>query len=532
MDTARTYPSVPKVLLEVIQNGIDSGANRIEVEVNQQRRSFGVRDNGSGCGVEKFQKALRNLGSTMKGKDKYGRFGRGLVAPLSVAEEGFTFTSCEKPSTSPYYTYTFNPKAIISQAVVKIGGEESSNLKFNPDGKVWWRTLVEAKKLTRDRRLSSLTIKSLIDEILTKFSEAILSRFILISVKVTDSEGDVKSENVVASEYTGEKLPPFEANDEETGNISIELYVSKFTRGGRKGKVVFGTTDNPSRISIAEFIDNTRGGMLQAEVGRALNSGIFEGKILCEKVELNPDRTRFEDTEALTGFCLAIEDWWTKQGKAIVTELREKDDESRFQKLGESVMPYAELLLRQERYKAVVDSIEIGTTGRGHAKLSSRKLIGDDVGTSIASGSNTFSGKVGEGDGGSKGPRKENGKENSGHRPGIVYGPHGQRRKEVKGSSTGLRISFVEMENINIPFTFDSVTGNLTFNLDHPNWAACEETDDTLMKYEIAVITLALSLELFNTGPEGPSEEVLEFAFLSLKEQVFAITNSESMLKK
>lgn len=134
MDTSRTYPNLLKVLLEVVQNAIDSGATRIELKINQQKRLFVVYDNGNGCGIEKFQRALRSLNSSMKDERKYGQFGRGLVAPLSIADEGFTFTSCEHPHRAPYYTYLFDPKKIEHQKEVKIPAEEIPDRQFDSNG--------------------------------------------------------------------------------------------------------------------------------------------------------------------------------------------------------------------------------------------------------------------------------------------------------------------------------------------------------------------------------------------------------------
>lgn len=532
MDTAHTYPNLLKVLLEVVQNGVDSGARRIELKVNRQKRSFIVYDNGIGCGPDKFQKALRSLNSTMKDQSKYGQFGRGLVAPLAVVGDEFTFTSCESPHRAPYYTYHFDPKKIENQSRVKIPGEEIPNLQFDSNGKVWWRTAVEAKKLTRDRRLSALTLKELLDEISIKFGETIRSRDILISVTMIDLEGDTTSENVIAPEYSGEKIDIAVMNGEESGRVVLELYIARLGRHGRRGKVVVGTTVNPSRISMTEFIDNTRGGLLKSEVGHGINSGVFEGKILCEKLKLNPDRTRFEDNEALAELCLQLEEWWEKSGKSIVVELREQDDDSRFQQLGESVMPYAKLLLRQERFKLVADAIHVGTIGKGHTGIDADDILGPDQGTSVSvdGGNDPRKHKGGEGGGGGvKTPRKEHPK----HMPGPVYGPRGRRRTEVNDSSTGLRFSFVEMENIKIPFVFEPVTGTLAFNLDHPDWAICKnESDNALIKYEIAVITTALALELFRDSKHSLNPEIVDFAYAGLHEQVFAIINGEAMLKK
>jgi hypothetical protein len=281
-----------------------------------------------------------------------------------------------------------------------------------------------------------------------------------------------------------------------------------------------------------EFVDNTRGGLLRGEVGQALNSGLFEGRILCEKLRLNPDRTRFEDNEALAELCLQIEGWWEAHGKKIMNQLRDHDDDNRYQRLGNSIMPYAELLLRQTRFKVMAEAIQVVTIGSGHSKVKDKNIIGPDLGKSVATGGQPFSEKGDSKNSGEDGETKDPKKEHPEHRPGITYGSHGRHRTEVKGSSTGLRFNFVQMENIKIPFAFEPNTGTLVFNLDHPDWATCEENDSSLLRYQMAIITMVFSLELFRSDRNPVNSEIMEFAYANLHEQVFTIMNGEAMLKK
>lgn len=532
MATARTYPNLLRVIAEVVQNSIDGGANRIELNINIPGRTFCVYDNGSGCGKEMFQRALHSLNSSMKTKDKFGQFGRGLVAPLSVAEH-FDFTSCASPLTDRYFKYRFAAGKIESQEKVEIPGFEPHGLRFDPatskGDAVWWRTAVEAEKLTKDHRLTTITMDLLLEDLALKFGDAIRSRDIKISITLTDREGEKDSKNVIAPEFTGEKMALEDVMGESAaGKTSFELYIAKLGRSGRKGNIVFGTTENPSRISAEQFVVSTRP-ILRSEVGQTLMSGIFEGKILCQNIELDPDRTRFRENDALVELCVLIEAWYDQVGKEAAAEARGKDSDNRFQRLGKSVMPFAELLLRQTRFQHVKDGIKIGTIGNGHVDVPRRDVIGPDSGTATALTAQTYEkGRVGDGKGDEKTAPK---KEHKDHHPSTIYGNGGRKRTEVRGS-TGLRFAYIEMEDITIPFEFDPERGTLTFNLDHPNWSQCEESDATLLKYQMAVIMTAMNLELSKSGKHAPHPEVIEFAYRSLSEQAFAIANGEAMLAR
>ena len=527
IDIAKTYPNLLRTLLEVVQNSIDKGATRIEVGVNVGKGKYTVCDNGGGCGREEFQKALHSLNATMKAADKYGQFGRGLVAPLSTADR-FEFTSCPSPRREGYCCYTFDAKEIIKQRDVEIPGEELTNLYFDPNGQTWWRTRVEVDKLTKDRRLTTLTIQSLLAEIGLKFGDAIRERSILVSVNVTDADGERKSENVIAPEFSGKKLQVIDKVYTDAGRVLIELYLSPLGRKGRRGTIVLGTTSNPSRISMKEFIENSRG-LLDGGVAQCLVSGLFEGKILCEKTKLDPDRTRFEDNDALVELCTVLEKWYKDHGKAIVDEIRDQDSDDRFKRMAKSVMPFAELLIKQMPFQAILDAIKLGTIGGGHVKVPRKNIVGPDSGRSI------IVNRPSEGGGGSGGgpggrttpPTKEQEK----HHPGTLYTDTGKVRTEVKGGSTGLRFEFVEMKNINIPFEFNPDTGCLSFNINHPNWSACQERDESLIEYQREVVSLALSLELY-VRERGLSPDRTEFTYHVLEQRVFAIKHGEAMLDK
>lgn len=527
---ASNYNDLPAVISELVQNAIDSDATRIDVNVDLSKRTFAVCDNGVGASREKIAQVLKSVYDTLKKKEnRFGQFGLGFFSPLPITAR-FLFTSCPSSRRNEYTTYSFVTKEIEEQYEVEIPSESEHGLQFDPSGKIWWRSRVMGYGIIRDRRITKVKIEDLSHDLVVKFGEEIRSRPIKITITFKDLSEVVKSLEVVAPEFSGDKLEIFKSSKSECGNVSIELLISRLTKSGRRGEITFGRFDNPSVISGIQFATCSQA-LLDKDVAKALLSGVLEGRVKCEKVKLHTDRKRFEDSDALFALCEVMEEWYKAKGKKIVEVAEESAADSRFQKIGNAVMPFAELMLQQEQFSGILDQIKIGTTGDGHVKLPKSKIIGQDEGSSVASGGNTFEKKGKTGEGGSGDPVKRK-TELPNHRPGIIYGPKGKKRTEVKGSSTGLRFDYVEMEEFRIPFTFDADSGTLSFNMRHPNWFLCQQKDDYMKSYHLAVLTMALCLETSRLKDLAVSPEVLKFSYDNLAAQVFSIRNGEAMIGK
>ena len=524
---AKNYATLVAVIDEVVQNGVDAMADRIQVEVNLKRGYYRAKDNGTGASREKIGKALDSIGDTMKAKDKFGKFGLGLIATLSIADE-FTMTTCPDARIGSYSVYDFVTDNIAKQKSVSIPGR-TTDLTYDADGKVWWRTEIHARGLTKDQRKTSVTAEEIAHSLSLKFGEAVRERSIKISVEFTERDGTMTTVEVSPREFTGEALPVFQSARKECGKVEATLYIARRERKGRRGEITFGTFDNPSRITVRQFTACTAH-LLDGTIAKALLSGVLEGVILCEKVILHEDRTRFEDDDATFALCETLEEWYKKAGKDALAETAETDADVRFQRLGNEVMPFAELLLKQEQFKQVASRISIGTIGPGHARVPKKLIIGKDANTSVSTDGHPFEERKGGGNGGERKPAK---KELPEHHPGIVYGDKGTRRTEVKGSSTGLRFEFVDFqpELFRVPFEFDPERGTLSFNRNNQNWGLCQESDAFMRRYYVVVVTEALALETFRDPTTGQlNEEIRRFSFESLNLQVFAIMNGEAMV--
>lgn len=528
MRLAKHYASLMAVLLEVVQNAIDSDAKRISVSVDLVDRTFKVCDNGSGASQEKMGQALQSVCDTLKKSSRrYGMFGIGLISPIAIVRQ-FTFTTCPEARRNGYVRYTFVSKTIEAQDKVSYPFEQLP-LEFDPNGKIWWRTCVEAAGVTKDHRLTQVDVDEMCEEIALRFGDAIRERQITIDVDVVDSKGGRKTKAVVAPEFTGAKLPVEEVEMPECGKLRFELYIARLDKGVRKGKIVFGNFANRSRITCPQFVHCTSS-VLESQVGRAIMSGVFEGVILAEKVKMDADRTRFEDNDALVALCALLESWFESDGKKHIKVAEESASDNRFQRIGEEIMPFAELLLKQSDFQSVFEQIRVGTVGTKHHTVPKGRVIGVEDETSVVAkgkGGGEHGGGGSGGEGGGDTPETEHPK----HRPFTVYGVRGNKRTEVRGSSTGLRIAHGEFENFRIPYVYEKETGMLTLNMRHPNWGLCTEKDEFLREYHMAVVVSALSLELFNKG-EGINPMLSEFAWEALSHQVFAIRNGRALLAK
>ncbi len=527
INLARHYPTIPLVILEIVQNAIDAGAKRIAIEVNKAKNFLSVCDDGAGASREQVKLALQSVATTMKDRGKYGQFGIGLVSPLAVSGK-FTFTSCPTSRTRSFVQYTFVTKEIENSYEVNIPEQDLPDLEWNATGKIWWRTRIEATKLTRERRPSTVVPKDLALSIALKFGEAIRSRNIDIKIEVTDEQGQETALTVEAPQFKGTKLAVFTDTRTESGEAKIELFIARAQKGGRKGVILFGSLDNPSRITAEQFVRCAKE-ILDPAVAKVIVSGVFEGTVLCKKISLHPDRTRFEDNDALFTLCEILETWHGKIGKQTYDNIGEESQNEFLQDVGLSVMPFIELLAEQPQFAEIMNGIKVGTVGKGHARVSRKLLIGDDAGSALSTGGGVNETRKGGGES-DDGDSSKKPHELKSHVPAIVYGPKGKPRTEVRSNSTGLRLQHLDMEDFRIPFEFIPETGTISINTNHPYFGQCQRDKASLQQYHGVVATIALSLELHRDKSGSINPELVAFAHSSLENHVFGILNGKALI--
>ncbi len=539
MHAADRYPDLLRVILEIVQNSIDSRALRIDVKINLQKREVAVTDDGSGASSDKLEQGLMQIGQSMKVRDgeNYGQFGLGLVAPVGKCDT-YTFTSVPKgEEVNGYLQWTFKTDEIrtMSKATVPFVGRDDivHESVFSPRSRkpgevekqpVWWRTRVKMSGVVRDSVVTRITENDLHYEIGLRYGEKIRQRKIKVTIAFTNEEGVSSVErDVVTTEFTGRPLQPFTDLQKESGATVFTLYIARQLRHGRKGEVSFGVAGDPFRIG-AKLLVKSAGDFLDEDVCEALTGGIFEGTIVCDKITLNPTRSQFDRNDALVGMCVSIENWYKEVGREQVLSCMQGEKGTRWQALGRRVLTSVRELLKQPAFGDILKRINVGTIGRGHVEVPEGSVLGKEKHSSVTGhGTSNGTPATPRKDTEPKTPKSEQGN----HHPVTMGGPKGKLRTEVKDGSFGIRFILAELETVKIPFEFSSSEGTITFNIRHPWFEECESGDTRLMKYYEAVAQIALTLMRYEGSAYG--EQFLPIGYDLLEAQVFSILNGDRL---
>ena len=503
MKLAGIYATVLEVIAEQVQNALDGNATRIEIEFNRRTNSYAVSDNGDGVDRQRFHQALQSVGKGIKTLDKLGRFGLGLISALGKCVY-FTFTSCPAPHTKGYLEWILNTDDIKAQKTdVRIPmrlvpelRHESEKTKFRKNRtKVWWRTQIVVMGLTCDKTISRLSPESLAEEIVTKYSTAMARCGAKVVISFTDSEGNTSKTIVRAKDFRGKKLPEVRLRSDEGGEAVFRLFLTRpHQRGSSRVNLRFGNLGNDFRFSFANLARSQAKEILGDEVMAALRSGIFEGEILCENAELNPNRTCFNRDDALVGFCVSVEEWYQMHGKSHLDAQREERVGERYQQLGIKSMATLGQMLKDPdsaALLAVIKGFRKGTIGVGH--VSHRGSLQDATSASV-DGSETRTAEA------EVEPRERLEKpefEKKEHVPLTVQGPKGQRRRVVRNNSFGLQFAHDDLggNHASRLWVLDCGEGVLTFNITHPLWAECDGSDAMVCALQENIVIQALTLE-------------------------------------
>jgi len=497
------YPRILDVLLESVQNCIDKDAQLIMIGINQKSRQISIRDDGEGVSQHEFEKALTSVSSSIKKKDKLGRFGLGLVSPLGKCEK-FSFTSTPKRDPRGYLEWSFVTDDLrVQDKIAGIPMRTRPDLQFsrgeghNARGttNVPWRTEVRMEHYTQDRQINRVTIESLREGILDRFGPSMRRKKTLIVITITNENGDRISQEIRAKEFEGTKLQDVEILERDSGRTKFSLYMAKKTDKGRRGKVLIGEAGNDFRLDFGTFNRSLPDVcQLSDDVVAALKSGFFEGEILNNKVKLHASRKSFEADEALAGFCSVIEKWFEQAGKGHFKEAQEQRQEERYQTLGVRSMRVIEELLKQPSFAGLLKAIESfkkGSIGAGHVEHKGK----ESTVTAVAVYGNVGQTVEREGNGDGE-PRPKPETEKTGHRPMTVIGPKGSRRIVVRSNSLGLQLMHDAMQGSDSLWVLDEETGTLRINVLHPLWLQCEEHGDkSLMRFQEYLMLQALGLQ-------------------------------------
>jgi hypothetical protein len=526
------YPTLTKVVLELVQNSLDSDADVISVVVDYKTQMLCVRDNGCGISPDKFQLAISSVCSSLKQTSgKLGQFGIGMLSPLGKCR-GFVVTSAAKSDKHEYNRWIFDSEAILKGSslpeipMVPMASIAYSRSRKSGNSKVEavdWRTEVALDHFSNDKSISSISLSELKSLILGQFSEAMrrLNCQVNIAIKRLNS-AKKELDSFQAASFSGEPFGQVEYGDMKSGRTMFDMYLAPKTKTGRKGQILVGIEGNDFRIPLAVFAKSTP--EMGNDVAQTLLSGTLEGAVISSNCSLNPNRKEFEDNEARLNFLIHLESWVKNHGQKHIASIKDGERDVWLQAVGSMAISQLEERIKSQlpHLLGVVKSFKMGTIGPGHigfeeAKqeqpfLSSKKGLSErkkkrsrpTIDTSSVDREPTL---------------------HPGHTPFTVAG-EGAKRRLVRGHSTGLQFVFEEMPGNDNHWEFEPKNGTLTFNMRSDIWAKMETSERNLILYQQYVAIKALEMQL-----EAPAvrQPVFEFLQRELKSAAIFITSTSTL---
>ncbi len=483
---ANTYPSVMLTLVEAAQNAIDADAERVLIGIDLKRHRVMVVDNGRGVSLEKFEQALASVGKGIKSRDRLGRFGRGLIAPVNKCRR-FTFIS--KVAGSRPIRWTFSGVDIRAQhEQVTIPQETLREMPgvlkvFQPfltNGfNVKWMTMVNLEGVTTDRVISLVDLDELESQIRTKLGMAMRRQNTSIRVVLVDEFGRASSRDINPVVFSGEQLGVVEYVDDDAGAIEVDLYRAQKLGGTRKGTVLVMEADGNYPLPMKEVARQMRGGRWTEfeDVIAILTSGFFEGMIRCEKIALSPTRTKFEFNDALLGLFMVLSTWYDQFGLKHYENEQERSRESRYQDLGLESQERLRELLPPRLWEVLKAIVSVGRLGDGHLDPERGRMGGFEDESSLRTGQGGAGTPKTSRDTQVPQERQREPRDRPGDMPTGSLGPDGSQRQLVKGDSLGLWYEYSPLfANFHL-WEFNARMGILTFNTKHPVWVRLDETN-------------------------------------------------------
>lgn len=483
---ATAYPTFRKVIAEGAQNALDANAVRIIVDVNLKDRAVTIKDNGDGVSEEDFNKAIQLIHRSSKiTESKLGRFGIGLIAGLGKCRSFYFISRPKKGGTFKQWTFTTSE---IQECEENIEIPVIERPDLNKDTS--FSSLITFVGIKQDRFISEVTASELAEEIRGHYNKALVRLGTVVSITVTDTQGNTETQEVIGEKYSGQKIETFVGTTKHGDAVCFNLWIAPRNTGQKPLGIVVGETGNDHTFPFSDLADSAAEWFAASpECLRALKLGLITGEITGDGVRLHANRKQFETSEALGEFCRVIIDWYTKIGKSILEAERENRKDDRFQNIGRDVLKKLEEIIPNfNQITQVIRSARFGSIGHGHANPSSGKVL-DQTLPFNALGSTT-----GSGNGNPRTSRSQNPQERESHVPNLATGPLGEKRNRVRGSNSGLIIHF-EPSAQNSLWQFDNDTATLTFNVAHPSWQKLEHSDEALAEMQLVVALMVLNME-------------------------------------
>lgn len=516
------YPTMMSVILELVQNSLDSNSKDITVIIDYSRRDVKVRDDGNGISSEKFAEAIGRVCDSMKEKDKLGQFGIGMLSPLGKCKE-FYITSIPKGSNMGYNKWFFYSDRILkSKGLPEIPHSELNKAVFSRSGQSMkdrevfnWRTEVNISEFKNDRTTMSVTISELQRLINSRFSEAMKALDAKVTILIKQADGHKQQLSFKADAFRGEKMKTivYGVTGEQT---SFETYISPKTASGRKGELVVGVQGDIFKIGMKDFV-KTISQYASADSLNILTSGTFEGIITSDCCTLHQNRKEFVDDDNLMNMVIHLEEWVKHHAIPVITSMKDGQRDEWLQAVGSVAISNLESRLKKEmpHLLGIIKRFKNGLVkAKPHEEAQDYK-------------SKTPSSPVHyeKGKGQTSTPPK------GGQSPvGIkltVAGPFGQKRRLVSGTSTGLQFVYEELPGNDHHWEFDGESGILVFNMRSDIWEKMERSGErSLILYQEYVGIKALEMQL---EPEISRPTVFEFLQRELRSASLFISGSSHL---
>ncbi len=509
---AETYPTVTRMITELIQNALDENARNIEVYVKYRgsTRTVTVLDDGDGVTEEKIKTALQNVATpNRKRAGKFGQFSLGLMSPLGKGTS-YSITSAEQnQSDKRLLRVTFDTEKILAQKDdIEVPFENCRTYvtRTKKQSDIWWTSEIVVRGITTDRRISTVDLENLKNQVITNFNQRIQEDNVRISLH--SHYGSEKQKLTVEGQtWSGAPLTERPIEYETPGGDHVELrlyargtYHKSFSKG-----VVLGVEGDPFRISAKDFCDSIElaSNPLHTEVQEVLLSKLLEGEIFSSGLRLHPDRSRFYLDTHLEEFSRALEYWYfTDGGKEIFADLQKASVSKTYTETAREALKRVQKALAQDELRFLRDAISSfkwGNIGVGHKKPAIS--VPTDIRATAVDGFNT-----GTADTTSTKKKRSPQTEHLRHQPLTVVNEKGRKRDAVYNNSLGITMWHVNTLPESRLWDIDDQDGIIYINVRHPLWAVCEDHKKSLDK--LTMLQQQVVIKALQVVSGDPSERI------------------------
>ncbi len=513
------YPTAVPVYKELLQNAVDlesGGATSILLIVDLDSGEVSFFDNGAGMSSKIVHEALESIGRSVKGGrgDRYGRFGLGMVSPLSIHA---SFEIITASTGHVYQSYEFDRKKMFetkeegwpfyNQPEPSFAHEDGRTPKQKGTSyreSVWWRTQVKMYGLTTDKVKRRFDFDQFKSEVQIEYGAKLASLGTSIKVVVIE-EGKRTEQTFKAKKFEGKELPVWVFDDEAAGKVEVMFYLAPV---GHKGplRIGVGSQSNPFRLPLRA--DRLNEGsfyrMLDEKTKTAIASGMFQGEILAENLVLRSSRKGFEEGDAQLALACAVDTWYKTIGSTYYNDEKAKREAVRHQVLVEEALLKIGDFLKKDTspFASLFVNAKFGSVGIGHVDLPGTDVTGFGM-----TGKNVTPIRRGK----SAAKKSEPGTkdEKKAHHPVVVVGK-GSERKVVRGHSSGLHVVSDDLGSKLWFFNPESVC--LKINPTHPLVEMVDTSDAKVRDLYQKIIISALRVALMSPNQQETAQAFAELA--------------------